>query len=142
MSSLLPHIFHFSLFSLSLHSLPTLFLFLTDNHVVLPLSPSLSSSAGPLLHLVGSLLLQQPASPRERDGEHRDQPGLGCSSRLWLITQLCLTLKSSLFYKMWSTIQNCCWYYLTSVARVTVLNTYGFYRVSQRGFYLPCIKQK
>lgn len=48
----------------------------------------------------------------------------------------------SLFYKMWSTSQNCYSYYLTATASVTLLNTYGFYRTSQTGFYLTCIKQK
>lgn len=137
MCSLLPHIFCFSLLSLSLHSLPTLFLFLTDNYVVLPLSPNLSSSTGPLLHLVGSLLLHQPALPRERDGEPRVQPGLGYSSRLWLITQLHLTLKSSWFYRMQSTMQNFFWYYLTTTAGVTVLNTYGFTEHHNGGFIFP-----
>lgn len=88
---------HFSLFSLSPHSLPSLSLLLTDSNVVLPLSPNLSSSAGPLLHLVGSLLLQQPAVPRGRDGEHRE-PGLGHSPRLCLITQLRLTLKPTVYF--------------------------------------------
>lgn len=65
--------------------------------MVLPLSPNLSSSAGPLLHLVGSLLLQQPALPRGRDGEHRE-PGLGHSSRLCLITQPHLTLNPTVHF--------------------------------------------
>lgn len=105
------------------------------DNVVLPLSPNLSSSAGPLLHLVGSLLLQEPATAREWMGS-TGSLALDTAPDCGSVPAALNSAVHSLFDKMWSTIQNCCWYYLTSVPRATVLNTYGFYRK-----FLSCLYQ-
>lgn len=104
-----------------------LFSFSWQSCVVLPLSLNLSISADPLLHLVGSLLLQQPAMPRGKGwGAQGAWPGI----QLQTVAHYPATFNSeahSLFYEMWSTIQNCCWYHRT---KSHILNTNGFYRTS------------